>query len=173
MLKKAQISIFLIIAMIIVAIIIFISYYSNNVIENTNYNDIEHEKTHDFLSSCFENSYYKSLQNVGFHGGYFIPNEEVSQNLLNMHDISNYSYAVYLINNVTFYPSLQNISEEISLGTLYYFDICINNSNHNFTYNLSSAEIETNLEESIRIELNLDIKENLEKTSYLYFNIQI
>lgn len=168
--KKGQVSIFLIIGAIIIISIISLTFFSTS---NTT-KDLETQKKENqeissnnikiFLDSCFESSYYKSLQNIGFHGGYFISNEEIPLNFNNDISTLNYKFPIYLLNNKTLIPSEQTIKNELGEGIVYFFTLCAQ-ENEKITLNPNNAEFEINFYNS-KIITNMDLPTIYNETNY-------
>lgn len=179
-LKKGQISIFVIMGILMILTIIFLTLSTNNTNEleknkNLNGKNTEKEQLKIFLDSCFESSYYKALQNIGFHGGYFIPEDTPSREHLKTDYLSQYHYTTYSINDKVTFPNTTKIEDELLRGQIYHFDKCISNqSSFELEYSINKSEGKVTLlqKNAIKINLNLSITDTneLTKTTYSTFN---
>ena len=71
--KKAQVTIFVILAILIVAVIIIFFAVRNSIVDTSNKIPIQIIPIYDFVTGCIEDSGYNALYTIGQQGGYFIP----------------------------------------------------------------------------------------------------
>ena len=179
--NKSQISIFVIISLILVLVgvyFVYLEFYEINeetgsfesltLVENSN--DVKL-----YIDSCYENSYFKSLQNVGFHGGVFEVKDNIPINFKGLDNLKDFKYTPFLINNYSLISKIDIISKELGKGLNYYFDDCLKNySKVNLSYDI--GKIKTNVEildnNQIRVNSNLLISFEglLKKFTFSYFS---
>lgn len=141
--EKAQVSVFIIIAIAILAFvgIIFLIYNKEDVI----FEKLSFDKQSEFLTDsaldCFEGVYKNSLDTVGMQGGY--SSEPLSEYIIT----NDYFLPFYYFNGLNFVPFRELIEEELSteidFGKQECFDLISDfNIGYDFSYNLPNISIQ-------------------------------
>src|SRR3989338_4455964 len=103
--KKAQIAVFIIIGIIILAAVIFLTQYKQLTIPKGEVSAIDPAPVQNFVSACLEKTSHDAVVYIGGHGGFFnLP--ESSDKILQL--------PYYLKNNFTSWPSREKIESEIA-----------------------------------------------------------
>jgi|SRR3989338_5309614 len=114
--KGGQVSIFVIIAVLILAVIIAYIIVSQNNIATENKIDNEIEPIHSFVEECLQNSVEEALFYIGQTGGYVtVPQPNLEEGV-----------AFYLYDGKNYMPSRETIQNEISSYVDFSLPFCIN-----------------------------------------------
>ena len=132
--KKAQVTIFIIIALIIIAGVILFFTFRENVSEKTDYPP-KTAGIYNFVEECIEQKGEEALYFIGQHGGYyFTPKPLVSPGI-----------PFYLISGRNYSPSKEKIENEISKYINDALLECINNFTEFKEYQIEQGEIKTEM----------------------------
>tara|TARA_Y100000310_G_scaffold343977_1_gene454327 strand:+ start:1352 stop:2083 length:732 start_codon:yes stop_codon:yes gene_type:complete len=102
MLKKAQLTIFIIIAIVIVGIIVLVFSLQTGIIKQPLNPDSE--KVYDFVQGCIEGEGTELVYEIGSNGGYFFSPELSTES----------GVAYYYSNGKNYMPSKEQVEKEIS-----------------------------------------------------------
>jgi len=129
--KKAQVTIFIIIAIFIVGAILIFFLFKQNIIQNPFSQNTE--KIQLFVETCIENTGEEVIYNIGLGGGYYFPPE--------LSTSSGVPY--YYVKGENFMPSKKYIEEEISFWISQKLFFCTKNFVDFPDLRINQREIET------------------------------
>ncbi len=162
--KRGQVTIFVIIAILIVAGIFLFFYVKDKSSSLTPSIHKDIQPVYNYVQNCLKDSGENALNRIGEQGGYFLMSEEVP--------FIDGRIPYYFYEGKNIMPSKNHIGEEISKQTLYYLPICLNNLSEfkdegfSFTFGnpiLSSKIIRT----EIILELDYPITIYKEETAFV------
>ena len=150
--KKAQVTIFVIIAILIIAAVGLFFVLKSSVGEKPKY-PTETSQVYKFVQQCLEDSSELALYYIGMHGGYYLP----SNNTLE------YGVPYYFYNGEYYFPTMNKIEKETSLFIKDSLDECINNFEEfpEFQINASNITINTFVKDNsvlIKMDYPISIK---------------
>ena len=144
--KSAQVTIFVIIAILIIAGISLYFVLRKEVPEKTDYSP-ETEGIYNFVQECLEQTSEEVIYNVGQRGGYYFPPELSTES----------GIPYYLINGKNYVPTKAEIENEISKFVSEKLFFCTRNFIGFSEYEIEQGEIKTKtqiLEEVIILNTN-------------------
>jgi hypothetical protein len=150
--KNAQVTLFVLLAIVVVFIIGSFFYFRQQVSMKI---PLDIQKDYDFLNNCFENMVYESVYDIGQMGGYGVAQ-----------DGSIMGISVYINNTYQFMPSLQDVEGYLSDSIEQNIEFCLNLSKIR-----AAGEKKANcriLEQQINVELWVPIIIQEGETSYLF-----
>ncbi|MFA5723453.1 MAG: hypothetical protein WC979_04315 [Candidatus Pacearchaeota archaeon] len=166
--KRGQITVFIILAILIVALIGVLFFYRINLSNVSGVNN-EISPVYLFALNCIEKSGEEAIYNIGQTGGYIeVPNLSTDNNL-----------AYYLYEEQDLMPSIEKIQEELSSYMNDKVFFCTKNFIDFPDYHIKQGEIKTKTtiaNNSVMFEVNYPLSIEKENKTYLfnYFkNIEI
>tara|TARA_Y100000310_G_scaffold91950_1_gene89479 strand:- start:6155 stop:6892 length:738 start_codon:yes stop_codon:yes gene_type:complete len=167
--KRGQTTIFIIIALIIVALAIVFFVVRNNIsIEDTG-RPIEIEPVNDFIIDCLEETGENALREISEKGGYFF----IPENLPSIDSRIPY----YIHNERSFFPRKSYLESSLSAFVFEELSFCIlnfKNFRDEFRINSELKEVNTKiLENSIKFSLNYEVSIEKEDTDFLLENFEL
>jgi len=160
--KRGQLTLFVIVAVVVIVGIVGYFLISNSVWEKkTNY-DIEGNSLKDALSDCFNGIAVDSIQEVGIQGGYF--NEPLSEYFYS----GTYRIPFYYFEQLRYTPTLNVIETELAYAfdsrTQECFEILENNQGivYDYEYYFPNVSIREN---QVFFMMNFDVVINKENVS--------
>lgn len=143
--KKAQITIFVIIAIVIIAIVVIIFYLNKNNLNNNTINP-EIAPVYNYFEDCIKDSGMQSIKVIGLTGGNYKSELKTDS-----------SISYYLYDGEKNTPSKENIEEEIDSLTEYFTGLCVANLSSFPEYEIKVGNLssKTNVNEN-NVELNVE-----------------
>lgn len=146
--KRGQVTIFIIIAILIIAFAVIYFTVLNNQKENLD--TIDSDSVYYFVQSCFESTAEKIIYNVGKGGGYYFPPSKSLDS----------GTPIYLYYGEKYVPSKKDIEEEISHSIGGELPLCIKNFQSFTDYEISDREISVTTEilnDTVRVKMDYPI----------------
>lgn len=161
--KRGQVTLFVIIAIVIVAIIVGFFLFKDKLNMSNENPQIpkDVQPVYDFVASCIEKTGEEALQYVGLHGGYSALPLEVP--------ILESKIPYYVYNNKSYMPTNYFIEGQISSFIVAKLPDCINNFNSlsGFEIKSSNSNINTRIDEQ-QVTFNVDYPLSIKKSSSTY-----
>lgn len=135
--KNSQLSVFVSIALLLILISLLAINYdfnSNNISVSNQKNNVNF-----FIDSCFKNSYFDTIRNLGVNSGYYLIDNISEDEFMSL----NLKKFLYFENGKTNLPSKNFIQTEISKGVMNQFSLCLKNSSYDLSFNFNPNEFET------------------------------
>ncbi len=153
--KKAQITIFIIIAIVILVGVLIYFLVEDIPRDGKATFSLEQIKVKSHVDSCLEKSVITTLFINGLNAGYYINDKDIFENY--SYESPSFYYFLYGEENI---PSIKAIEEQISLGIEKEMLNCLNNSQFDFEvhYDFDSLEVKSFLfRDFLRVDLFLPI----------------
>jgi len=166
--KKAQVSIFIIIAIVIVVAVggyfILKNYTSDVEVDDV---DLEIQEINSFVKSCIALTGEDAIYHVGSTGGYIVPPE--NSLVIDYGDNYTEEIAYYLYEETNNMPSKEVIESEISLYMNSLFAFCINDFNAYPEYEIIIGDLNTETKiEKDRVVFNVAYDLSIMKNGVTY-----
>jgi len=156
--KKGQVTIFIIVAILIIGgIVAFFVLRDNFKGESGVQEDIAPIKN--FVDSCIESEIEDAVYLIGEGGGYFFPPGESTEG----------GFTYYFYEDKNYFPSKSKIEEQLTNAIAVNIAFCVNNFEDFSSYNVEKGiiEIETEiLEEEVVFDVNFPLKITLDEEIY-------
>lgn len=181
-LRKAQVSVFIIVGMFILFITVFLIIVpSDDSVEEkiieSNINEESDITTNikQFLDNCYSNSYYNTLRNIGFHGGYYLVNEDVPQDLDNVKGLEGYRFTPFAVDSISIIPDDKILETQFEAGILYEFFTCIEKQYYGeFMFSVNNSQVEVNIvEDTINTNANIPVNINYNGKEITYSSFKL
>ncbi len=134
--KEGQVTIFIIIAVLIVAAMALFFVFRGGLGLGQSSLDPETEKVYLFVEDCVQGNLEEALYWIGQGGGYYL-----SGNIINSNGVPYYIY-----NGQFYYPELEDINNEISSYINFNIDYCLGRFEDFPQFNISKGEISSTTE---------------------------
>jgi len=155
--KRAQVSVFIIISIIVIAVVLIFFIFKTDVLEEEVPGDMQ--LIQDFVNDCVRLTGENALDHVGERGGYFSIFENSTQE----------GIAYYFYNGEDLMISKKNIEEEISVYMDSFIYFCINDFEDFSDYEIEQGDAETNtliMDDKVIFDINYPI--SVKKGDYSY-----
>ncbi len=161
--KKAQVTLFVIIAMIILLGIILSYSFIKSL--NTNFNSEEFNFIQNSFQQCYENNLKSNIKTLARNGGYLYLDKDEFEKYLENNDVKGYffknnfyPYYNYLDNNVlkTSLPTISFIEEELSFFTNKKTENCIINNIEKYNSNTTNKIFYNNIKVDSKVVISED-----------------
>lgn len=161
--KKGQVTIFIIISIIIVAIIAVIFIFRDNFVGSGNKKDVDVSLIVAFVQDCIDETLNETIYVVSFNGGYsgysYLSRES------NEEDVG-----YYILGNRNYFPSKEIVESQMKE----YFDrkifLCIDDFSNFENYNIEQGILESYieiLEEEVRLSVDYPLSINQDESTAL------
>jgi len=171
--KRGQVTIFVIIAILVVAIVaIVIIFWTDLIPQKEDTVTREYAPLQNYMQSCLEQSLADVIYINSIQGGYYIVDGEFivyNDNDLYVDSLVPY----YLINQQLLVPSEEELENQFSYGIKEQFGECLDLSEfeYNISYDYDSIRVNSDIRENvIRVELDSSIHVNEGETSVILKN---
>ena len=164
--KRGQLTIFIIVALVVIGFVVLFFAFQNNLIQQpTNPNA---DRVSNFVKDCIEQEGIKAVYQVGRNGGYFFaPNKSTESGI-----------AIYYELGKVYIPSKKQVEDEISflLGERVFF--CTNYFENFLDINVTDAElsIKTDIQNEkviFNVDYPITIAKGESKSTLKNFNVEI
>ncbi len=164
-LKRSQISIFIIIAVIIVAIIVlFLLLRGSSAPERIMSPEIQ--PIHDYFETCIKDTAQRAIYSIGWSGGYFHYNENSTEN----------GIAYYYMNGKNTMPKIDVVQDELSSYMNKLSEYCAEDLNQfsEFVIKTSQTSTKTTIENNkVVFEVIYPLTITKEKSNYFIKNFNV
>ena len=167
--KKGQVTVFIIFAIIIVSLIIIFFIAKPDILNIQEYfMDSEVKQARSFIENCIESTTQEAIYNIGQTGGYFIsPNLSTENNI-----------AYYRIGNEIYIPSKEQIEKELEEYTNQMLFFCTRNFIDFPNLKVEQGEIKTNVEIKdktvlFKIDYSLSISKEEKTSTFKNFETEV
>jgi hypothetical protein len=163
--KRAQITVFVILSIVIVAAVLLAVYFREK--KEPAKQQLNIEEINSVLTDCFKSSYKDSLDTIGMQGGYYL--EPMSEYL----DTGYYQIPFYYFGDITYIPTMDLMREELTTSVNNKVRDCLNilpqyNLNYDYDYKETNITITNN---SVKFVTDLDLTITKDgKTTRINFN---
>ena len=159
--KRGQVSVFIIVAILIVALIVVFFIFKNQILNGTDENISPDVKPiHDFVSQCISKVGEEGVYYIGQTGGYFY-----SPNIS-----TEYGIAYYYYSGNNYMPSKVTIQNELSNYTNYMMPFCTGDFSDYKDFNINQGKIKTTTKiESGKVVYDVEYPITITRNGKTYF----
>lgn len=155
--KKGQVTLFVIIAIVIVVLGVSLFVFKDKIFTKTS--SIQTQEVSTYVIDCIEKSLFSAVYEVAETGGYYIPSK----------DSTDSGIPYYLINNQNKVPSITQIEYEISENLEFLISSCVSNSSFSdLNVIFGKPEVLSEIKED-RIFFSVNYPLNITKEENTYF----
>ncbi len=143
--KSGQLTIFIILAIVIIAAVFLFFAIQTDFIKQPSNPDAE--RIRNFVQSCIEQEGEKTIYQIGQNGGYYFPTNLSTDS----------GVAIYYQNGKTYVPTREQIENEISKSIILNLPDCINNFTNfaDLQVDYGKSSVETDIQDE-KINLNVN-----------------